>query len=101
MIDGFLDGVDSKIGDAGLKMDAVVRSMQPRDLKSPEVQKYQSSEMNIETIEQLLLDLINAVQENRTVRIGDREFEEYIGDTAGEQGGERIRRIERGLARPL
>jgi phage-related protein len=96
MIDGFLDGVDSQKRSAGQSVSSLVSVMEPNQLENKE---YITKNNNIsnEKIERLLIELIQAVKENRTIRIGDKEFNTYVGETAGNEGGQRIRRIERGL----
>lgn len=97
MIDGFLDGVESQMGNAGRMMNDVVGNMKPGDLPSGKVEQQHSRNNDNTHTDDLLIQLIQAVKENRTIRIGEKEFNSYVGETAGNEGGTRIRRIKRGL----
>src|SRR5699024_11010922 len=99
MIDGFLDGVESQISNAEDSMNDVISSMYPDYLKAPPVEQGRQPGVETEKLEDLLIELISAVQEKRTFRIGGRDFEEYVGSVADDQGGNRVRMSERGLAR--
>jgi len=96
MIDGFLDGVNSQKRSAGQSVSGIVSNMQPDQLERKEYFSENNS-INSEGIESLLIELIQAVKENRTIKIGEKDFNTYVGETAGNEGGQRIRRIERGL----
>lgn len=128
MIDGFLDGVKNEASEAGRVMNELLGMMNPQenlDLRAllPKgemnelVSRFPSTRipkgnggsngsnsnittnvLNTEKLEQLILELIQSVREGKTMRVGEREFAQLVGDFAEEEGGIRVRNHERGLA---
>lgn len=99
MIDGFLDGVESQIGNAGHMMNDVIANMQPQDAPRAAVIKetgQQTKDFN--WIEELLLELIRAVREGKEFVMDGRTFARLMGPYNGVEGAERIKNADRGLA---
>lgn len=95
MIDGFLDGVEDMIPEAQSTMNAVVGSMQPGSTsKNGSIINSNSSTR----MEELLIDLIQAVKDGQVLNIDGKTFAKITGDYTDIEGGVRVRRSQRGLA---
>lgn len=94
MIDGFIDGVEDMEPEAQAAMNSVVGSMKP-DSSTNIINSVNSNNSNVEG---LLVELIQAVKEGKNLNIDGKTFAKVTGDYTDEEGGNRIRLIERGLA---
>lgn len=96
MIDGFLDGVEEMIPEAQASMNKVVGVMNPPEdaIEAGNLNYSQGST----SIEGLLVELIQAVKQGQNLQIDGKTFAKVTGDYTDEEGGVRVRRVQRGLA---
>lgn len=99
MIDGFLDGVRSQIDNAESTMNDVVSNMRPEHAPDSVVKKPEDKSTNdLSVLETLLVELIEAVREGKEFVMNDRVIARLLGDSLGDDGSERVRNADRGLA---
>lgn len=99
MIDGFLDGVESQITNAKKTMNSVVDNMKPGDAPQGKVDlQAQTESVELSWLEELMLELIKAVREGGQLFVDGRPMARILAPHMGEEGGERIKDEDRGLA---
>lgn len=99
MIDGFLDGVESQISNAQRTMNSVVANMKPEDAPQGKVDlQAQTESVELSWLEELMLELIKAVREGGQLFVDGRPMARILAPHMGEEGGERIKDEDRGLA---
>lgn len=99
MIDGFLDGVESQIGNAKSSMNTVVANMKPEDAPKGNVDvQNQHQSVELTWLEELMLELIKAVREGKQLFFDGRPMARVLAPHLGEEGGVRIKDEDRGLA---
>lgn len=99
MIDGFLDGVESQITNAKKTMNSVVANMKPEDAPQGKVDlQAQTESVELSWLEELMLELIKAVREGGQLFVDGRPMARILAPHMGEEGGERIKDEDRGLA---
>ncbi|MBT2601427.1 MULTISPECIES: hypothetical protein [unclassified Oceanobacillus] len=107
MVDGFNDGIKDEEQTVAKSVKEVMHKvepiMNPRNLAGSTGGRSnntgQSTTVNTNAgVEGLLVQLIEAVQQDKVFNLNGRHFAKAIGDDMANEGGERLRYTERGLA---